>query len=84
MIEMSPSLSLNYDLGRGERFPSSSEGKASACNAGHLASIPRLGRFPGGGKDYPLQYSCLDNPKDRAACWATIHKVTESQTQLSD
>ena len=40
-------------------------GKESACNAGDLGSIPGLGRFPGEGKGYPLQYSCLENPMDR-------------------
>ena len=66
MIEMSPSLSLNYDLGRGERFPSSSEGKASVCNAGHLASIPRLGRFPGGGT-VPWRWGCFSLPPPLAS-----------------
>ena len=37
-------------------------GKESACNAGHLGSIPGLGRSPGGGNGNPLQYSCLENP----------------------
>ena len=43
-------------------FPSGSDGKESACNVGDLGSIPRLGRSPGGGHGYPLQYSCLENP----------------------
>ena len=43
-------------------FPSGSEGKASAYNAGDLGSIPGLGRSPGGGNGTPLQYSCLENP----------------------
>ena len=43
-------------------FPSGSDGKESACNAGGLGSIPGLGRFPGGGHGNPLQYSCLENP----------------------
>ena len=46
-------------------FPGGSVGKESACNAGDLGSIPGLGRFPGEGKGYPLQYSCLENPMDR-------------------
>ena len=54
-------------------FPSSTEGKASACNAGDLGSIPGLGRSPGERNDYPLQYSCLRNPMDRGAWWATVH-----------
>ena len=40
-------------------FPGDSDGKESACNAGDLGSIPRLGRSPGGGYGNPLQYSCL-------------------------
>ena len=43
-------------------FPGDSDGKESACNAGDLGSIPRLGRFPGGGHGNPLKYSCLENP----------------------
>ena len=43
-------------------FPGGSDNKESACNAGDLGSIPRLGRSPGGGHCDPLQYSCLDNP----------------------
>ena len=42
-------------------FPCGSAGKESACNAGHLGSIPGLGRCPGEGKGYPLQYSDLEN-----------------------
>ena len=43
-------------------FPCSSAGEESACNVGDLGSTPGLGRSPGGGHGYPLQYSCLDNP----------------------
>ena len=43
-------------------FPSSSDGKASACNAGDLGSIPGSGRSPGEGNGNPFQYSCLGNP----------------------
>ena len=46
-------------------FPSGSAGKESACNAWGLGSIPVLGRFPGEGKGYPLQYSDLENSMDR-------------------
>ena len=46
-------------------FPRSSDGKESVCNAGDLGSIPGLGRSPGGGHGYQLQYSCLENPMDR-------------------
>ena len=46
--------------------------------------IPGLGRCPGEGCGSPLQYSCLENPMDRGAWWATVHWVANSQTQLSD
>ena len=52
----------------------------SACNAGDLGSIPGSGRSPGEGIGYPLQYSCLENPMDRGAWWATVHGVAKSDT----
>ena len=55
--------------------------KVSACNAGDVGSIPESGRSPGGGHGNPLQYCCLENPKDRGAWWATVHRVTESDTK---
>ena len=67
-----------------EGFPSGSEGKASACNAGDPASIPGLGRSPGEGNGNPLQYSCLENPMDRGAWRATVHRATKSWARLSD
>ena len=57
-----------------------SDGKASACNAGDLSSIPGLGRSPGGGNGNPLQYSCLENPMDGEAWLATGYGVAESDT----
>ena len=48
-------------------FPGSSDGKASACNAGDLGSIPGVGRSPGEGNGNPLQHSCLENPMDGGA-----------------
>ena len=59
-------------------FPGGTEVKASACNLGDLGSIPGSGRSPGKGNGNPLQYSCLENPMDRGAWWATVHGVTES------
>ena len=56
--------------------------KESTCNAGVEGSIPGLGRSPGGGHDNPLQYSFLENTVDRGAWWATVHRVTNSQTRL--
>ena len=60
-------------------FPCGSAGKESACNVGDLSSIPGLGRSPGEGKGYPLQYSCLENSMD-----CIVHGVPKSGTQLSD
>jgi len=47
-----------------------------------VGSSPGLGRSPGGGHGNPLQYSCLENPMDRGAWWATIHGVAKSQKGL--
>ena len=48
-------------------FPGGSDSKESACNAGNLGSIPRLGRSPGEGNGNPVQYSSLENPMNRRA-----------------
>ena len=61
-----------------------SDGKASAYNAGDLGLIPGSERSPGEGNGNPLQYSCLENPMDRGAWWATVHGVAKSQTRLSN
>ena len=58
------------------RLPYSSDDKESACNAGDLGLIPGSGRSPGEGNGNPLQYSCLENPMDRGAWWATVYGVT--------
>ena len=63
-----------------EGFSDDSDGKEPACNAGDLGSIPGLGRSPGEGNGNPLQCSCLENPIDRGAWWATVHEVTKSWT----
>ena len=65
-------------------FPHGSDGKASACNAGDQGLIPGLGRYPGEGNSNPLQYSCLENPMDRGDWQVKVHRVTKSQTQLSN
>ena len=67
-------------------FSDGSSGKESTCNAGDtgdMDSIPGSGRSPGGQNDTPLQYSCLGDPMDRRDWWATVCKVTKSQTRLS-
>ena len=59
--------------------------KNSPANAGQIKDaglIPGLQRSPGGRHGNPVQYSCLENPRDRRAWWATIHRVEKSQTQL--
>ena len=53
-------------------------------DTGDKGSIPGLGISPGGRNGKPLQYSCLENPKDRGAWWVTVHGVTMSQARLSD
>ena len=67
-----------------QSFPGGSDGKESACNARDLGSISGSGRSPGGGNSNPLQYSCLENPMDRGAWWATVHEVIKNWTRLSD
>ena len=59
-------------------FPGSSAAKESACSVGDLGSIPGLGRSPGEGKGYPLQYSGLENSMD-----CIVHVVTKSRTGLN-
>ena len=65
-------------------FPSGSHCKESVCNAGDPGLIPGLGRFPGEGNGYPLQYSYLENSMDRGAWRATVHGVAKSWTRLSN
>ena len=55
---------------------------ASAGDIRDTGSIPRSGGSPGGGHGNPLQSSCLENPMDRGAWWATVHRVVKSRTQL--
>ena len=59
-------------------FPGVSDSKESACKVGDPGSISGSGRSPGEGNGNPLQYSCLENPMDRGAWWATVHRVAES------
>ena len=65
-------------------FSSDLDSKESACNDGDLGLILRLGRSPGEGNGYPLQYSGLGNPMDRGPWQATVHEVAKSWTQLSN
>ena len=66
--------------------PDGSAGKESACNAGDeedMGSVPKSGRSPGIGNSYSLQYSCLENSRDRGAWWVTVHGDAKSQTLWS-
>ena len=60
-------------------FPGGTDGKEFACNPGDPGSVPELGRSPGEGKGYLLQYSGLENSMD----FCMVHGVAKSQTQLS-
>ena len=53
------------------------------ANAGHMGLIPGSGRFSGEGNSNPLQYSCLGNPMDRGAWWATVHGVAHSSFECN-
>ena len=61
-------------------FPGGSVVKNPPVNAEDMGSIPGSGRSPGVGHGNPLQYSCLENPKDRGTLRATVHEVTKSRT----
>ena len=50
----------------------------NARDAGDMSSIPGLGRFPGGGRGNPFQYSCLEHSMGRGTWWATVHRVAKS------
>ena len=64
-------------------FPGGSVVKNPPAHAGDAGSIPGLGRCPGGENGNPLQYFCLENPMDRVARQATVHRVTKSRTRLN-
>ena len=61
-------------------FPGSAMVKNPPANAGNTGLIPGSERFPVGGNGNPFQYSCLENPMDRGAWWATVLGVTKSWT----
>ena len=58
--------------------------KESTCNTGDPGSIPGSGRSPGEKNGYPLQYSCLENPMDRGAWWATVHVWGRKESGTTD
>ena len=61
-----------------------SDSKEATCVAGDPSSIPGSRRSPGVGNGNPLQYTCLENPMDGEAWWATVHGVAKNQIRLSD
>ena len=65
-------------------FPGGSVVKNLPVVQGDEDSIPGLGRSPGEGNGNPLQYSCLENPRDRGAWGPAVHGVAKSWTRLSD
>ena len=65
-------------------FPGGSDYKGFASSVGDVGLIPVSGRSPGDGNGNPLQYSCLENPMDRGAWQAMVHRVSKSQMQLSN
>ena len=97
-IPLSPSLGDRYNIKeerRKEKFlpafqidrtydSDSSEVKVSAYDVGDPGSIPGSGRSPGEGSGNSLQCSCLENPMDGEAWWATVHGIAKSRTRLSD
>ena len=77
--EFSPVTSFLIVLKK-KGFPGGSVIENSSANAGDVGSISGSGRSLGEGNGYPLQYSCLENPMNRGAWWATVHRVAKSQT----
>ena len=75
---METSLSTMEWINKCVIFPCSSAGKEFACSAEDPGSIPGLGRSPGEGNGKPLQYPCLENPMDRGAWWAAVHRISKS------
>ena len=71
---------------RGTGFPGDASGKEPPCqcrlDVRVASSIPGWGRSLVGGNGNPLQYSCLENPMDRGARWATVHRAAKSWTLL--
>ena len=75
-------LCLNHLIVGIKTASGDSDGKVSAYNVGDPGSIPGSGRSSGEGNGNPLQYSCLENPMDGGAWWATVHGIFNSRTQL--
>ena len=75
---------MKHPLGK-DGLPQWLSGKEFACcagGAGDMGLIPGSARCSGGGQGNPLEYSCLKNPMDRGAWWATVHSVEKSRRRL--
>ena len=79
-LEREP-MHLSWE-GHGRGFPGGTSGKELTCQCRDVGLIPGSGRFPVRGHGNPLQCSCLQDPMDRGAWWATVHRATKSQTRL--
>ena len=82
LLLVDPSL-LQYFVIMNSSLSGGASGKEPTCQCRRhkrCSSIPMLGRSLGGGCGNPLQYSCLDNPMDRGAWWATVHGIAELET----
>ena len=77
-VSISIFISISISMG----FSGGSDGKECTCNVEDLGLNPGLGRSPGGEHGNSFQYSYLDNPMERRAWWATVHRVAKNQTLL--
>ena len=75
---------MDWEMGTGTQTAGDADGRNPPASAGDPGSIPGSGGSPGEGHGNPLQCSCLDNPMDGGACWATVHGITRGQTGLWD
>ena len=75
-------MNIFWDLIIHKGFPGASAVMNPLANSVDVGSIPGLGRSPGVGNGNPLQYSCLGNPMDRGAWWATVHGVAKDSGTL--
>ena len=71
-----------WSLANKHRKPRWLSGKESVFNEGDVGLIPGSARSPGEGNGNPLQYSCLENPMDRGAWWATVHRVAKESDMI--
>ena len=85
LVEETESVVMQFfSLDFADCLPGGSEGKAPASNAREPGLIPGSESSPGEGNGNLLQYSCLENPMDGGAWWATVHGVAKSWTRLSE